>query len=46
MEKFGSDSQQAEWIPKMLAGEARIGFGLTEPLHGQRRHMDGDNSRA
>ena len=34
MEKYGSDAQQEEWIPKMLAGEARIGFGLTEPNHG------------
>lgn len=34
MERHGSDAQQAEWIPKMLAGEARIGFGLTEPKHG------------
>ena len=34
MEKYGSPEQQEEWIPKMLAGEARIGFGLTEPLHG------------
>ena len=34
MEKYGSEAQQQEWIPKMLAGEARIGFGLTEPLHG------------
>ena len=34
MEKFGSEAQQAEWIPKMLEGKARIGFGLTEPLHG------------
>jgi acyl-CoA dehydrogenase len=34
MEKFGSAEQQTHWIPKMLAGEARIGFGLTEPLHG------------
>ncbi|MGI9625176.1 MAG: acyl-CoA dehydrogenase family protein [Acidimicrobiales bacterium] len=34
MERFGTPEQQAEWIPKMLAGEARIGFGLTEPLHG------------
>ncbi len=34
MERFGTEAQQAEWIPKMLAGEARIGFGLTEPLHG------------
>ena len=34
MEKYGSDAQKAEWIPKMLEGTARIGFGLTEPLHG------------
>ncbi|MFL2697084.1 MAG: acyl-CoA dehydrogenase family protein [Acidimicrobiales bacterium] len=34
MERFGSESQQEQWIPKMLNGEARIGFGLTEPLHG------------
>ena len=34
MDIHGSEEQKAEWIPKMLAGEARIGFGLTEPLHG------------
>ncbi len=34
MELYGSEAQQAEWIPKMLEGRARIGFGLTEPLHG------------
>ena len=34
MERFGSEAQQKYWIPKMLNGEARIGFGLTEPLHG------------
>src|SRR3546814_6705579 len=34
MEKYGSEAQQAEWIPKMLAGEAEIAFGLTEPNHG------------
>lgn len=34
METYGSAEQQAEWIPKMLEGKARIGFGLTEPLHG------------
>jgi acyl-CoA dehydrogenase len=34
MEKYGSQEQQDKWIPKMLAGEARIGFGLTEPRHG------------
>jgi len=34
MERYGSPEQQAHWIPKMLAGEAHIGFGLTEPKHG------------
>ena len=34
MEKYGSQEQQDEWIPKMLASEARIGFGLTEPMAG------------
>ena len=34
MERYGSPAQQEEWIPKMLAGEARIGFGLTEPMAG------------
>lgn len=34
MEKYGSEEQQATWIPKMLGGTARIGFGLTEPLFG------------
>ena len=34
MDRYGSAAQKEQWIPKMLAGEARIGFGLTEPLHG------------
>ncbi len=34
MERYGSPEQQSHWIPKMLAGEAHIGFGLTEPKHG------------
>lgn len=34
MEKYGTEAQKENWIPKMLAGEARIGFGLTEPTHG------------
>jgi len=34
MERYGSPEQQETWIPEMLAGEARIGFGLTEPKHG------------
>ena len=49
MDRFGSDEQKDHWIPKMLAGEARIGFGLTEPEHGSdatwmetRGERDGD----
>ena len=34
MEKYGSEDQKEYWIPRMLEGTARIGFGLTEPLHG------------
>ncbi|GJM38378.1 MAG: acyl-CoA dehydrogenase [Acidimicrobiales bacterium] len=34
MELYGTEGQQAEWIPAMLEGRAGIGFGLTEPLHG------------
>src|SRR3546814_17079142 len=28
MEKYGSEAQQEEWIPKMLAGEAGIAFEI------------------
>jgi acyl-CoA dehydrogenase len=49
MEKYGSEAQQEEWIPKMLAGKAGIAFGLTEPNHGSdatwmetRAERDGD----
>lgn len=34
LEKFGTEEQQQYWIPKMLEGTARIGFGLTEPMYG------------
>jgi alkylation response protein AidB-like acyl-CoA dehydrogenase len=34
MDLYGTEEQKDQWVPKMLAGEARIGFGLTEPLHG------------
>ena len=34
MDLYGTEEQKSEWIPKMLQGKARIGFGLTEPLHG------------
>ena len=49
MEKYGSEAQQEEWIPKMLNGTAGIAFGLTEPNHGSdatwmetRAERDGD----
>ncbi len=34
MEKYGTPEQQEYWIPLMLGGTARIGFGLTEPMVG------------
>ncbi|MDA3040044.1 MAG: acyl-CoA dehydrogenase [Actinomycetota bacterium] len=34
MERYGTPEQQEYWIPLMLAGNARIGFGLTEPMVG------------
>ncbi|MCT9818907.1 acyl-CoA dehydrogenase family protein [Microbacterium sp. W1N] len=30
----GSEEQQAEWMPKLAAGEQLAAFGLTEPGHG------------
>ena len=29
--RFGTDEQKAQWLPKLLSGEALAGFGLTEP---------------
>ncbi|MFI7430341.1 acyl-CoA dehydrogenase family protein [Micromonospora sp. NPDC049836] len=29
--RFGTDEQRAQWLPKLLSGEAVAGFGLTEP---------------
>ncbi|KKK06268.1 acyl-CoA dehydrogenase family protein [Micromonospora sp. HK10] len=29
--RFGTDEQRAQWLPKLLSGEALAGFGLTEP---------------
>ncbi|MFF4891630.1 acyl-CoA dehydrogenase family protein [Micromonospora chersina] len=29
--RFGTDEQKAQWLPKLLSGEAVAGFGLTEP---------------
>ncbi|MEU6203426.1 acyl-CoA dehydrogenase family protein [Micromonospora musae] len=29
--RFGTAEQQAQWLPKLLSGEALAGFGLTEP---------------
>ncbi|WKU03186.1 acyl-CoA dehydrogenase family protein [Micromonospora sp. HUAS LYJ1] len=47
--RFGTDEQQARWLPKLLSGEALAGFGLTEPGTGSdaggtrtRAVLDGD----
>jgi short-chain 2-methylacyl-CoA dehydrogenase len=32
--RFGSDEQKAEWLPKLINGEALAAFGLTEPGFG------------
>ena len=29
--RFGTPAQKAEWLPRLLGGEALAGFGLTEP---------------
>jgi alkylation response protein AidB-like acyl-CoA dehydrogenase len=34
MRDFGTDTQQAEWMPGFLDGSRRLAFGLTEPNHG------------
>ncbi|WP_089154788.1 acyl-CoA dehydrogenase family protein [Micromonospora sp. NBS 11-29] len=47
--RFGSEEQKAQWLPKLLSGEALAGFGLTEPGTGSdaggtqtRAVLDGD----
>lgn len=34
VERFGTDAQKAEWLPKFATGEIRGGLGLTEPNAG------------
>jgi alkylation response protein AidB-like acyl-CoA dehydrogenase len=47
--RFGTEEQKAQWLPKLLSGEALAGFGLTEPGFGSdaggtqtRAVLDGD----
>jgi short/branched chain acyl-CoA dehydrogenase len=47
--QFGTDDQQAQWLPDMVAGRTLGGFGLTEPGGGSdagatttRARLDGD----
>ncbi|MEU7171196.1 acyl-CoA dehydrogenase family protein [Micromonospora tulbaghiae] len=47
--RFGTEEQKAQWLPKLLSGEALAGFGLTEPGTGSdaagtrtRAVLDGD----
>jgi hypothetical protein len=34
MDEFGRPEQKKEYLEKMMAGEVRMAFGLTEPKHG------------
>ena len=34
MAEFGSEAQRAEFLPGLITGTHRLGFGLTEPDHG------------
>ncbi len=41
MLNYGSESQQEEWIPLLLAGKRGFAFGITEPEHGSdATHME------
>ncbi|MFD0782749.1 acyl-CoA dehydrogenase family protein [Micromonospora azadirachtae] len=47
--RFGTEEQKAQWLPKLVSGEALAGFGLTEPGVGSdaggtqtRAVLDGD----
>ncbi|MGK5737657.1 acyl-CoA dehydrogenase family protein [Micromonospora sp. URMC 103] len=47
--RFGTEEQKAQWLPKLVSGEALAGFGLTEPGFGSdaggtqtRAVLDGD----
>ncbi len=32
--RFGTEEQKAQWLPRLVSGEAMAGFGLTEPGFG------------
>jgi short/branched chain acyl-CoA dehydrogenase len=47
--RFGTEAQKAEWLPRLISGEALAAFGLTEPGFGSdaggtqtRAVLDGD----
>jgi acyl-CoA dehydrogenase len=50
MDRFGTDTQKAEWTEALITGERSMAFGLTEPNHGSdatwletRAVQDGDS---
>jgi alkylation response protein AidB-like acyl-CoA dehydrogenase len=50
MDRFGTDTQKAEWTDALITGERSMAFGLTEPNHGSdatwletRAVQDGDS---
>ena len=41
MLEYGSEEQEAEWVPHLLAGTRGFAFGITEPEHGSdATHME------
>ena len=46
MDLYGTEEQKAEWVPKMLAGEARHRVRSHRAVARLRRHLDGDLRRA
>jgi acyl-CoA dehydrogenase len=45
MLQYGTDEQKAEWVDDLAEGTRGFAFGITEPEHGSRRHLDGDHGR-
>ena len=46
MLRFGSEEQKKEFLPGMITGTHRVGFGLTEPDHGSDRDLARDHGDA
>jgi alkylation response protein AidB-like acyl-CoA dehydrogenase len=38
IKEFGTEAQKAEWLPRLISGEAYFSFGITEPDAGSNTH--------